>query len=78
MKKLFVVSDIHGHYTELKAALDRAGFDRNDPAHLLICCGDYFDRGSENAQVLWFAWRIPGTGEPGGLPSMGSHRVGHD
>ena len=24
------------------------------------------------------AWRIPGTGAPGGLPSMGSHRVGHD
>ena len=24
------------------------------------------------------AWRIPGTGEPGGLPSMGWHRVGHD
>ena len=24
------------------------------------------------------AWRIPGMGEPGGLPSMGSHRVGHD
>ena len=24
------------------------------------------------------AWRIPGTGEPIGLPSMGSHRVGHD
>ena len=24
------------------------------------------------------AWRIPGTGEPSGLPSMGSHRVGHD
>ena len=24
------------------------------------------------------AWRIPGTGEPGGLWSMGSHRVGHD
>ena len=25
-----------------------------------------------------FAWRIPGMGEPGGLPSMESHRVGHD
>ena len=25
-----------------------------------------------------FAWRIPGTGEPGGLPSMRSRRVGHD
>ena len=24
------------------------------------------------------AWRIPGMAEPGGLPSMGSHRVGHD
>ena len=24
------------------------------------------------------AWRIPGIGEPGGLPSMGPHRVGHD
>ena len=24
------------------------------------------------------AWKIPRTGEPGGLPSMGSHRVGHD
>ena len=24
------------------------------------------------------AWRIPGTGEPGGLPSKGSHRVGHN
>ena len=24
------------------------------------------------------AWRIPVTGEPGGLPSIGSHRVGHD
>ena len=24
------------------------------------------------------AWRIPGTGEPGGLPSMGLHSVGHD
>ena len=24
------------------------------------------------------AWKVPGMGEPGGLPSMGSHRVGHD
>ena len=31
---------------------------------------------STHSSVL--AWRIPGTGEPGRLPSMGSHRVGHD
>ena len=30
---------------------------------------------STHSSVL--AWRIPGMGEPGGLPSMGSHRVGH-
>ena len=29
-----------------------------------------------HASVL--AWRIPGMGEPGGLPFLGSHRVGHD
>ena len=28
--------------------------------------------------VMDSAWRIPGMGEPGGLPSMGSHRVRHD
>ena len=36
---------------------------------------------TEKAMATHFsvlAGRIPGTGEPGGLPSMGSHRVGHD
>ena len=39
---------------------------------------------SNNRQLLVMvdssvlAWRIPGTGEPGGLPSLGLHRVGHD
>ena len=28
--------------------------------------------------MLVLAWRIPGMEEPGGLPSVGSHRVGHD
>ena len=32
--------------------------------------------GETHSNVL--AWRIPGTEEPGGLPSMGSHRVGYD
>ena len=59
MKKLFVVSDIHGHCTILSEALDRAGFDRRNPDHLLICCGDYFDRGTENMEVLQFLERLP-------------------
>ena len=40
----------------------------------LSCIGE----GNGNPLQWVLAWRIPGTGEPGGLPSMGSHRVGHD
>ena len=32
----------------------------------------------EMATYSSLAWRIPGTGEPGGLPSTGSHRIGQD
>ncbi len=53
-KKLFVTSDIHGHCTLLKEALARAGFDPAREDHLLVCCGDYFDRGDENDGVLRF------------------------
>lgn len=56
--KIFVVSDIHGHYTALKTALEQAGFDKDNPCHLLVCCGDYFDRGDENMEVLKFFERL--------------------
>ena len=45
--------------------------------HLLlpgIMC--VFKEMATHSSVL--AWRIPGTGHPGGLPSVGLHRVGHD
>ena len=58
IKKVFVVSDVHGHYTLLKAALSEAGFDAENEEHLLICCGDYFDRGNENVEVLKFFERL--------------------
>ena len=57
-KKIFAVSDIHGHYHILKEALDRAGFDDSNDNHLLVCCGDYFDRGDENVEVLNFFERL--------------------
>lgn len=53
-KKLFVVSDIHGHYTQLQRALDEAGFDENNEDHVFVSCGDLFDRGSENRKVYDF------------------------
>ena len=39
----------------------------------LSCIGEEM---ATHSSIL--AWSIPGTGEPGGLPSMGSHRIGHD
>lgn len=57
-KKLFVTTDIHGHYTILKEALESAGFDPADDDHLLVCCGDYFDRGDENDLVMQYLERI--------------------
>ena len=41
----------------------------------------FLDRSSEKAMATHssiLAWRIPGMEEPGGLPFMGLHRVGHD
>lgn len=58
MRRIFVVSDVHGHYTLLKEALDRAGFDKDNENHLLVALGDFFDRGSENKAVLTFFERL--------------------
>lgn len=57
--KLFVLSDVHGHCEILKKALLDAGFDKNNQNHLLVCCGDYFDRGDENREVLQFFEQLP-------------------
>ena len=42
----------------------------------MIQCHALVKEMATHSSVL--AWRIPGTGEPGGLPSMGSHRFGHN
>ena len=54
MPKFFVVSDIHSFYTPLINALDANGFDPNNKEHLLVVCGDAFDRGDESEEVLHF------------------------
>lgn len=54
MKKLFVVSDVHSFYSEMKLALDNAGFDPKNENHWLIVCGDAFDRGEESIELLDF------------------------
>ena len=57
--KIFAFSDIHGHYTGLIHALEKAGFDSTNTDHMLICCGDCFDRGSENRAVLDYLANLP-------------------
>ena len=46
--------------------------------HILVLCLDTFAEKTMATHSSVLAWRIPGTGEPGGLPSVGSHRVGHN
>lgn len=52
--KFFVVSDIHSFFTPLKEALDQAGFEKDNPDHYLVSCGDALDRGYESEEVLHF------------------------
>lgn len=59
MPKIFAVSDIHSFYTPLIEALNSAGYDQNNPEHLLVVCGDIFDRGDESLKVLKFLKSIP-------------------
>lgn len=57
--KYFAVSDIHSHYKELMTALKQAGFDKDNPEHILIVCGDVFDRGKESIKVYDFLRKLP-------------------
>ncbi len=54
MPKLFCTSDIHSYYDPLIKALDEVGFDKDNPDHYLVVCGDCFDRGDQSAEVLRF------------------------
>jgi len=56
---LFAVSDIHGNGTLFEKALYNSHFEVNNPDHLLIVCGDLFDRGSENRKVYDILMQIP-------------------
>lgn len=59
MKKYFITSDIHGFYTEFRSALKKAGFRVKNPDHILIVCGDIFDRGTEPLKVYKWLRKLP-------------------
>lgn len=52
----YVISDIHGCYDELTALLVKIQFNSED---LLVCAGDYIDRGSKNYEILTWLMHAP-------------------
>ena len=54
MSKYFVVSDVHSFFNELMAALNEKGFEKDNPDHKLIVCGDLFDRGGQTVECFEF------------------------
>lgn len=59
MVKYFAISDIHGFYAEMKRALRAAGYQKSNPNHVLIVCGDIFDRGPDSVRVYKYLRSIP-------------------
>lgn len=57
--RYFVISDVHGHYLEMIDALDRAGFNPNNPHHHLISLGDAIDRGPYSYEVMEYLVGLP-------------------
>lgn len=54
MIKYFACSDIHSFYDEWMLALTNYGFDKTNPDHKVIICGDLFDRGSQSRECFEF------------------------
>ena len=50
--KIFAVSDLHSFFNETQEALNKAGFNPEDKDHLLVVCGDAFDRGPDSVKML--------------------------
>lgn len=58
-KKYFIITDVHSFYDEMVKALSKAGFDRDNPEHILVHCGDLFDRGPKPKECLDYIMSIP-------------------
>ena len=92
-RKLFYLFEIQQHSLEKAMAPHSSTLPgKSHGRRSLVDCSPWGREGSDTTEQLHFhalekemaihssvlAWRIPGMGEPGGLPSMGLHRVGHD
>ena len=54
VEKIFVLSDVHSFYDAMMSALDEKGFDKDNPTHHIVICGDLFDRGPDAVRLFEF------------------------
>lgn len=59
MEKYFITSDTHSFYNELIEELNNKGFDVNNNDHIIIMCGDLFDRGPDSLKIYNFIKSLP-------------------
>lgn len=59
MVKYFICSDVHSFFTELQKALNNAGFDIDNPEHIFVSLGDFYDRGKESLKCLQWVNSLP-------------------
>lgn len=58
MKEYFVIADTHSYFTKTITALKNAGFDQDNPNHIIIHCGDMCDRGKESWEIVEWAYDL--------------------
>lgn len=59
MKTYFITSDLHGCFSPFYQALIDKGFKAGNQNHILIICGDLFDRGVENVKIFNYLYSFP-------------------
>lgn len=59
MKKYFISSDIHSFFDEWQLAITKKGFDIANKDHIIVICGDIFDRGNKPLEVYNFLKSLP-------------------
>lgn len=58
-KRYFVIADVHGFYDLMVKALNEAGFDYENPNHILISLGDLTDRGPQPVECIEYVMGLP-------------------
>lgn len=61
--KLYVVSDVHGHFKEFKDCVCKAGYNSSDRDSLLVVLGDNFDRGEESLEMFNYLKQLTKAGK---------------